>query len=191
MPKSVIRKCLCDVLSTWAMECPNSVRVTTHPSHDLCCTYCVSCFAFSARNKDIRSSIFRRMQRLKSLQRSAWNPPFEVFGPLILTFGGKLEFGNWRGSAEIMNRGSALFVENTEVWRNKDLEGPHSGQEITFFRHHNKKYGHIIRSSFLATCFVSLRHHHQVFDFFFHIHLYSSAGILTLANVYILQYWLF
>jgi hypothetical protein len=99
----------------------------------------------------------------------------EVFGPPILKFGGKMEFRNWRGLAETIHRGSAPYVANRTTgatyWCVKEQRFGGTTfwtrEDFTLFRHHNKKYGHTIRSSFLATCFGSLRHQ-QVFYFFLH-----------------------
>jgi hypothetical protein len=120
----------------------------------------------------------------------------EVFGPLILRVGGKLEFWNWRGLAETMSRGSTQCLTNRTTdatyWGVKEQRFGGitfwTRDFFTLFHHHNEKYGHTIRSSFLATCFGSSRHH-QVF-YFFYIHLHWSADIPTLAKVLILEYWL-
>jgi hypothetical protein len=56
------------------------------------------------------------------------------------------------------------------------------------FHHHNWKYGHTIRLSFLATCF-GLLSHHQEFEFLIHLHF--SASIPKLASAYILEYCFF
>jgi hypothetical protein len=53
------------------------------------------------------------------------------------------------------------------------------------FHHHNGKYGHTIRLSFLATCFSSLSHH-QEFDFVIHLHFSGSIPKLASGILFLL-----